>query len=183
MTRSAQGSMAKTIRKSSKRTDGAGAEAGAAVAERDGDNGASGGRGIPGGGKSGGKSAISIDAATAEERYALEPVDQLTPERLFERRWAMTLLDQTLAALQAEHEKRGKRELFDALKVHLLGAPDAAGYATIGATLDMTEAAVKKTVQRLRGRYKELLREQIAQTVATPAEVDEEIRELFKALG
>jgi RNA polymerase sigma-70 factor (ECF subfamily) len=133
--------------------------------------------------RGGGKGAVSIDAAGAEERYALEPVDQLTPERLFERRWAMTLLEQTLDALQGEHQQRGKGELFEALKVHLLGDPDAAGYAAIGVRLDMTEAAVKKTVQRLRGRYRELLREQIAQTVATPAEVDEEIRALFNALG
>ncbi len=133
--------------------------------------------------RGGGRATISIDGATAEERYALEPADHLTAERLFERRWAMTLLDQTLATLQAEHEARGKAEMFNRLKVHLLGLPSTAGYAAAAQALNMTEAAIKKTVQRLRQRYKELLREQIAQTVATPAQVDEEIRDLSKAIA
>jgi len=133
--------------------------------------------------RGGGKAPISIDAAAAEDRYAHEPVDRLTPERFFERRWAMTLLDETLAALQAEHVAKGRGDLFDRLKVYLTGAPDAAAYSAVATELGMTEAAVKKAVQRLRGRYRELLREQIAQTVATPAEVDEEVRELFAALA
>jgi RNA polymerase sigma-70 factor (ECF subfamily) len=133
--------------------------------------------------RGGGKQALSFDAATAENRYALEPADRLTPERLFERRWATTLLEQTLTLLKEEHESKGRGPLFERLKVYLTGACGEAGYAAVGEELGMTEAAVKKAVQRLRSRYKELLREQIAQTVSKAEEVDEEIRDLFKALG
>jgi RNA polymerase sigma factor (sigma-70 family) len=116
-----------------------------------------------------------------EARYCQEPADTLTPERIFEQQWLLALLDQVLARLQAEMTAEGKAALFDALKDHLTGSP-VAGHASTAARLGMTEGAVKVAVHRLRRRYRELLREEIAQTVANPDEIDDEIRYLFTCL-
>jgi RNA polymerase sigma-70 factor (ECF subfamily) len=116
-----------------------------------------------------------------EARYCQEPADTLTPERIFEQQWALTLLDQVLARLQTEMTADGKAELFDALKDHLT-ASHTAGYAATAARLGKTEGAVKVAAHRLRRRYRELLQEEIAQTVASPDEIEEEIRYLFDCL-
>jgi RNA polymerase sigma-70 factor (ECF subfamily) len=125
---------------------------------------------------------LSLDANTAESRYRLEPSHDLTPERLFERQWALTVLDRVLAGLQADWTAHGKEALFDRLKPFLTAQQHSAGYAQVAAELGMTEGAVKTAVHRLRRRYRELLRAEIAQTVAGPEEIDDEIRYLLSCL-
>lgn len=129
--------------------------------------------------RGGGQRLVSLESL--EARYRQEPADTLTPERIFEQQWALALLDQVLARLQTEMTTDSKAALFDALKGHLTGS-QATGYAATAARLGMTEGAVKVAAHRLRQRYRELLREEIAQTVTSLEEVDEEIRYLFTCL-
>ena len=133
--------------------------------------------------RGGGRKVLSLDLNNAENRYVLEPADRLSPDRLFERSWALTVLDSAMARLLAEATTDKKRRLFDRLKVHLTGNKDTVPYAKLAGQLDMTEGAVRVAVHRLRGRYRELLRDEIAQTVSTEAEIDQEIRDLFAALA
>jgi RNA polymerase sigma-70 factor (ECF subfamily) len=133
--------------------------------------------------RGGGQAPVSLDLHEAGQRYDLEPAGGLSPEKLFERRWALTLLEQVLEQLGLEYHQDGKGELYDRLRNVLVGNPDAAPYAEIGAALGMNEAAVKKAAERLRRRYRDILREQIAQTVETPEQIDDEIRALFAALA
>lgn len=133
--------------------------------------------------RGGGQVFVALDAASAETRYALEPVDNASPERIFERRWALTLLDQVLARLRGEFTAAGKKTLFESLKGALTGSRDSLPYAELGAKLGMSEGAVKVAVHRLRTRYRELLREEIASTVASDADVEDELRHLFKLLS
>ncbi|MCX5684513.1 MAG: sigma-70 family RNA polymerase sigma factor [Planctomycetota bacterium] len=129
-----------------------------------------------------GDKVLSLDIAGAESRYSLAPADGLTAEKLFERRWAMTLLDLVLARLREEFAREGRESVFERLKDFLGGAAADAPYSKAAAELGMTEAAVKMAVHRLRRQYRRLLRAQIAQTVASPEEIDDEIRHLFAAL-
>jgi RNA polymerase sigma factor (sigma-70 family) len=129
--------------------------------------------------RGGGQQAVPIDRDSAESRYQVEPAHELTPEKLYERQWAQALLDQVLARLRAEYGQDGKAALFDQLSRSLSLPRGALPYAELAGQLGTTEAAVKMAVQRLRARYRELLRAEIAQTVAQPAEVEEEIRYLF----
>ena len=133
--------------------------------------------------RGGGLAVLSLDEPPAESRYQLEPADESSAERIFERRWAMTLLEQALARLEAEHAALGKRRLFDELHVILLGEKPTLTYADVGARLGMTEGAVKVALHRMRRRYRELTRAEIANTVASPGEIDEEIRYLFSVLS
>ena len=133
--------------------------------------------------RGGGLRVLSLDFAAAAERYRLEPVDSLAPDKLFDRRWALTLLDSVLDQLGREFHDAGKGPLFERLKPALVGATDALSSARIGAELGMTESAVKKAAQRLRHRYRDILREQIAATVDGPDEVEDEIRSLFAVLS
>jgi RNA polymerase sigma-70 factor (ECF subfamily) len=134
--------------------------------------------------KRGGGRVLPLDLTTAEGRYGSEPYHTLTPERLFERRWALTLLERVLTRLQEEACARGKGAQFEQLRVFLLGAGgQLPSQAEAAAALGMTEGAVKVAVHRWRGRYREMLREEIAQTVAAPDQIDEEVRQLFDALG
>jgi RNA polymerase sigma-70 factor (ECF subfamily) len=126
---------------------------------------------------------ISLDAQAAETRYGRELADRETPERLFERQWALTLLERVVQRLQAEYMADGKGELFMTLRFAIAGGREAQPYAELAAKLGMSEVAVRVAVHRLRGRYREMIRQEIAQTVATPAEVEEEIRMLMAALG
>jgi RNA polymerase sigma factor (sigma-70 family) len=128
--------------------------------------------------RGGGRAIISLDGLTTESRYLLEPLDRRTPEKLFERQWALAVLERVLTRLETQWNDDGKNDLFQRLKGCLAG-PEAAGYAEIGATLRMTEGAVKVAAHRLRRRYRELLREEIAHTVSSPEEIDEEIRYLL----
>lgn len=132
--------------------------------------------------RGGGQIPISLDEKDAEARYLLEPADPMTAERLFERRWAMTLLDLVLKRLREEMVASGKLEIFEALKDHLM-AGTKAPFAEIGLELGMSEGNARVTAHRLKKRYRELLREEIAQTVAEPSEVEDEIRYLISILS
>jgi RNA polymerase sigma-70 factor (ECF subfamily) len=132
--------------------------------------------------RGGGRLVLSLDFHTAESQYHREPVSDLTPERIFERRWALSLLDQVLARLEREFADAGKQDLFNSLKVFLTAAPDAGPYSRAAAELGMSEGAIKVAVHRLRQRYRDRLRAEIAQTVANPDEVDDELRQLLVAL-
>lgn len=125
----------------------------------------------------------SLDAKTAETRYHLEPADPMTADKIFERNWALTLLDEVLKHVREDYEEEGKGTLFEALKSTLTGDKNAQPYSEIGAKLGMNEGAVKVAVHRLRHRYREALRAEIAATVANPDEVDDELRHLFAALS
>lgn len=128
--------------------------------------------------RGGGQTFLSWDALAAEERYAAEPRDESTAETLYEQRWALTLLETVLARLGAEMAAAGKGELFAALTGQLWGEPDAPSYAELSARLEMSEGTLKVTVHRLRRRFRELLREEVAHTVTDAAEIDEELRHL-----
>jgi len=133
--------------------------------------------------RGGGQVLISLDGPAGETRYALEPPDNVTADKIFERRWALTLLEQVLARLQEDYAASGKRQLFQELKPTLTGEKCAGSYVEIGSRLGLNEGAVKVAVHRLRQRYGELLREEIAHTVASPEEVEEELRHLLSALS
>ena len=126
---------------------------------------------------------VSIDQKMAESRFASEPVHHLQPDVLFDRQWAVTLLQATMARLQQEYVATGRAKLFELLRGCLAKDESALPYAEIAARLNLTEAAVKMAVQRMRARYREILRAEIAGTVASPGEIDEEIRHLFSAFG
>jgi RNA polymerase sigma-70 factor (ECF subfamily) len=133
--------------------------------------------------RGGGRTRLSLDFEAGESRYRREPTDEQTPDSLFERRWAMTVLDQALVRLEAEHATDpGKAAKFAALKPLLTAAEGASPYALVAGQLDMTEAAVKVAVHRLRKRYKEVLREEVAQTVCDPAAVEQELSDLRAAI-
>jgi RNA polymerase sigma-70 factor (ECF subfamily) len=133
--------------------------------------------------RGGGRVPVSIEVRDAEGRYLAEPAHDLTAERLFQRRWALTLPEGVLERLGDESRRAGRGPLYDRLKGALVGDREAVAYAQLGRELGMSEAAVKKAAQRLRGRYRELLRERIAATVGDPGEVEDEIRELFTIMS
>jgi RNA polymerase sigma-70 factor (ECF subfamily) len=133
--------------------------------------------------KRGGRAQIvPLEIETAEGLYRLEPPDADTPEKVFERRWALMLLERTLGRLRDEFEAGGRREVFARLEGYLTGERDTVPYAQLAAELGMTEGAIKVAVHRLRKRFGALLREEIGDTVSDPAQVDDEIRELFRIL-
>jgi RNA polymerase sigma factor (sigma-70 family) len=133
--------------------------------------------------KRGGRTTVlPLELENAEGRYSREPPDADTPESIYERRWALTLLERTLARLRHEFDAAGKQALFERLEGHLTGEQEALPYADLGAELGMSEGAIKVTVHRLRRRFGALLRDEIGETVSEPGLVDEEIRELFRAL-
>jgi len=133
--------------------------------------------------RGGGVPLVPLQFDTAETRYGVEPSDPVTPERSFERRWALTVLEEVLSRLQAEYEQEGKAELFAALHPCLVGERAAQPYAELAVGLGVTEGTVKSAVHRLRQRYRDLLRHEIAQTVASPGDVDEELRHFFAMLS
>lgn len=133
--------------------------------------------------KRGGGKIISLDGRDAETRFGREPVDKLTPERLFEQNWAITLLETVYARLESEYKASGKASLFDALRFCLTGERSAVPYAHLAAQLAMPENTVKTLVRRLRGRYRELLREEVAQGLASTTELEHELNCLFRALA
>ena len=133
--------------------------------------------------KRGGNKVISFDTQAAETWLDQVPSKDITPEKAFELRWAVTLLEQVYRTLEEEHRQQGKGELFDALRGTLAGPGNSAPYAELGQKLGLNEGAVKVAVHRLRQRYRALLREAIAQTVATEAEVEEESRYLLRIVA
>jgi len=133
--------------------------------------------------KRGGGRIHPLEIGDAEERYQHEPADEATPDRAFDRRWALALLDRVLARLRDDYVSGGKGPLFEQIRSALGGGRSEIPYAQLGAPLGLSEGAVKVAVHRLRQRYRELLRAEIAQTVEGPEQVEEELRHLFAALG
>jgi RNA polymerase sigma-70 factor (ECF subfamily) len=135
--------------------------------------------------RGGARAMIPIEALDAEDRYRREMADELTPDRQFDRTWALTLLDRVLDQLAAEYADSGRGAIFERLQVVLTPGSHPGSYAALAAPLGMTEGAVQVAVHRLRRRYRAILREQIAATLDDPtdADVEDEIRALFAALG
>jgi hypothetical protein len=135
--------------------------------------------------RGGGRALLSIDARDAEGRYLREPADNTTPEHLFDRTWALKLLDAVLDRLAGEYADTGRAAQFEALQGVLGGGSHAIPYAALAPQLGTTEGAIQQAVQRLRKRYRAILREEIAATLDEPDEaaIDDEIRGLFAALA
>lgn len=132
--------------------------------------------------RGGRQTVLSLDEVNAEGRYLREPVDDFTAEKIFDRRWATTLLEQAMLGLREECRVEGKSDLFKKLEGHLSGEKGEASYAEVATSLGLSEGAVKVAVHRLRQRYGELVRTEIARTVATQAEADEELHYLAALL-
>jgi RNA polymerase sigma-70 factor (ECF subfamily) len=132
--------------------------------------------------RGGGVTPLPLSFDTAEARYNEEPADSETPERIYERRWAVALLGEVLNRLRTEYEDEGKGALFAALDPCLVGERTRQPYAELAESLNATEPAIKSAVHRLRQRYRQLLREEVAGTVDSADEVEDELRHLFAAL-
>ncbi len=133
--------------------------------------------------RGGGVLPIELDALDAEKRYGLELVDNLSADRLFDRRWALTLLDHVMGNLRDECQREGKSRQFALLKGSLTGEGCELRYDVLGRELGLSENGVKSAVRRLRLRYRDLLKSEIANTVANPGEVKSELQELMRALS
>ena len=132
--------------------------------------------------RGGGVAIRSLDCGAAESRYNEDLAHDMTPEKLFERRWALVLLQNVFTKMRQEHEQAGRLKLFEQLKPFLAGDGPALHYAQAAEALQMSSGAVKVAVHRLRGRYRQLVHEEITRTVDDPALVEAEIRDLFAAL-
>jgi RNA polymerase sigma factor (sigma-70 family) len=132
--------------------------------------------------KRGGGVVVPLELSSGEERYQREPAHDETPERIFERRWALSVLDRVVETLRNEFVQHGRPEHFDRLKMFLLGQSDAP-YAVLAREMTTSEGALKVAIHRLRKRYRELFRQEIADTVADPAEVEPELRFLAAVLS
>jgi DNA-directed RNA polymerase specialized sigma24 family protein len=132
--------------------------------------------------RGGGTTTLSLDVSAAEGRFLLEPASVDTPETLFNRRWALMLLGHVIGRLRREMGERGREGYFEALKPYLTGDPTQSSYAVTAVALDMSEGAVKVAVHRLRRRFRELVRDEVAQTVGSPTEIDDELRYLRGAV-
>lgn len=133
--------------------------------------------------RGGAQQFVPLDLADAETRYSSEPAGPLTPEQVFERRWALILLDTVLEKLGLEYCAEGKADLFAALKPGLAGNPSSLAYPQLARILGLSESGVRVAVHRLRQRYRESLRAEIANTVASAEEVEAEMRHLFNVLA
>src|SRR5213595_3819901 len=129
-----------------------------------------------------GRPLVPLEDLLIRERADLEPADTLTADRIYDRRWAWTLLEQVLARLDAEYRAVGNEKLFEYLKELLSDEPGRRSQAEIAVEMDMTENAVKQAFHRLRQRYRQLLRDEIAQTVAVPGDVEDELRHFISVL-
>ena len=133
--------------------------------------------------RGGGQAPIPLDRNTAEKHYSLEPVEEQTPEALFERRWALALLERALDRLREELKRSASPERSLRLVGCLTGDDGRGRYKQLAAELEMSESAVKVAVHRLRRRFGDLLREEVAHTVEGPEQVEEELRHLFAVIG
>jgi RNA polymerase sigma factor (sigma-70 family) len=133
--------------------------------------------------RGGGAKLLPLQLDTAETRYGAEPADNTTPEQNYERRWALALLEVVIRRLADEYKQEGRGELFAELNPCLVGDRSAQPYAELGVKLGVSEGTVKSAVHRMRQRYRQLLHDEIANTVAEPGEVDEELRHLFNILS
>ena len=132
--------------------------------------------------RGGGVVPLSLDWQDAETRYQITPADHLSPDKLFDRAWAVIVLERVITRLRDESAAEGKAASYDQLKTFLMMGKSEIPYAQAAATLSMSEGAARVAVHRLRRRYRELLREEITQTLANPAQADEEMQALFTAL-
>jgi DNA-directed RNA polymerase specialized sigma24 family protein len=133
--------------------------------------------------RGGGQPLLTLDVSSAESRYAFEPRDESTPETLFERRWAMTLIDRVHMQLRTALVRSGKGALFEQLKDYITGVENDVSYRDVGSAAGLSEGAVRVTVHRLRRRFREVLRDEIRQTVSDPAEIDSELDFLLGVLS
>jgi RNA polymerase sigma factor (sigma-70 family) len=133
--------------------------------------------------RGGGQKALSLDWQDAETRYQIEPADQLSPDKLYDRAWAVMLLEKVIGRLRDECVAEGKAALFERLRPFLMLGKSAIPYPQAAAELGLTEGAVRVAVHRLRRRYRELLRQEIAQTLSDQGMVEEELRTLFNAFA
>lgn len=133
--------------------------------------------------RGGGQRPLSLDELEPEQRYRLEPASELSPDRFFDIRWAMTIMERALANLRAESTASGKTALFEGVKRYLTEEPGRGDYAEAGRRLDLTGQAVAVAVHRLRHRYRELVRAEVAQTVSSPLDLEEEMRHLYAVLN
>jgi RNA polymerase sigma factor (sigma-70 family) len=133
--------------------------------------------------RGGGQSFISLDEFAAEDGHPLEPADSLTPEQVFERRWAQALMDRAVKRLKDQYAAAGKTELFEVLKDLQPGRHGVSNYAEVGKRLGLSENGVKSAVHRFRQQHHRILREEISETVAHPQEIEEEIRHLIEVVG
>ena len=132
--------------------------------------------------RGGGRAPISLNFDSADSSLRIDPASGLTPEQFYDQQWAIALLDHVMKSLEAELGQAGKAKQFEVLKGFIAGDHSGTTYAQAADTLNLTEAAVTKAASRMRQRYRELLREEISQTVAGPSEVEDEIRNLFTTL-
>ncbi len=133
--------------------------------------------------RGGGQTIVTFDALNAEERYEREPADTVTPEKLYDLQWALTLAEQARAKLREEYAAAGKGDLYDHLNFLEPGAAERLTHAEIGCRLNKTESAIKNEAARFRRRFYELLRAEVAQTVSSVPEIDEEIRYVLQLLA
>ena len=133
--------------------------------------------------RGGGAVCLSLDADEGEQRYAHEPSGGLTPERAYEKRWAMTLLERVLGSLEQEYRNAGNARVFQELGELLWGKDASVSYVQIGERLGITEGTARGAMHRLRERYRERLRAEVAHTVARPEDVDEELRYLISVVS
>jgi len=133
--------------------------------------------------RGGGQTVLSLDYQSAEQNYAIEPADDWTPEKLFQRRWALTVLERVLSALRTEMVAANKEAAFDAVKDTISGGRGERPLSEVAAELGMTEGALKVWVHRLRKRYRELLMAEVSHTLADAENVEDELRGLFSALS
>jgi RNA polymerase sigma-70 factor (ECF subfamily) len=133
--------------------------------------------------RGGGATLLSLDYQGADTRYQIDPPDHLSPDKLYDRAWAMTLLEKVITRLREETLADGRAGQFEQLKFYLMVGTNTIPYAEAAATLAMSEGTVRVAVHRLRRRYRELLQQEIVQTLADPAQADEEMRALMGAFS
>jgi len=133
--------------------------------------------------RGGGRRPLSLDTDLAEKRYRIEPADTLTADRIYERRWALTLIETAMADVRAEYLAAGKPDEFERLKSFLTADRNAIPYAELAASLGQNEGALRVAVHRLRKRFRERFRGEIAHTVASPEDIEAEVRHLMNALA
>jgi hypothetical protein len=126
---------------------------------------------------------VSFDAMEAEDRFLTEPADAQTPDRLFDRRWALSLLDRVMERLREEQAEESNASIFEALRPHLIAGAEDESYASVASALGQTESAVRQAIFRLRQRYHRLFWDEISHTVSTRTEAEEELRYLCSVIG
>lgn len=133
--------------------------------------------------RGGGVTHLALDSGPAESRYGEEPAERLPADQIFERRWALTLLDRAMARLRSDYEQSGRIEEFHCLKTFLTAARGEVSYREISARLGLNEGAARVALHRLRKRFRQLFRDEIAETVSDPTEIDDEMRHIVSVLG